>query len=172
MIERIVSLNVTFSIKNIRLKFTFIVIYFQQCLNLFSDTDTLEYCTRRSKTTENKEKIEVNQLTHRFIDSARQVEAFFLQKRFLLSALKPELIVKEDVTDLKVEIVRKEELIRKHYEKILVWQNLLAEMHCWVQPNGEQNHFLINGRIFSTLYLLLHCIIYLLCRITGAITTR
>ena len=38
---------------------------------------------------------EVDQVNLRFIDLARQMEAFFLQKRFLLSALKPELIVKE-----------------------------------------------------------------------------
>jgi mediator of RNA polymerase II transcription subunit 28 len=53
-----------------------------------------------------------------------------------LSALKPELVVKEDITDLKVELLRKEELIKRHYEKIIIWQNLLAEMHGWVQPNG------------------------------------
>ena len=82
-------------------------------------------------------RLEVDQVTLRFIDLARQVEAFFLQKRFLLSALKPELIIKEDITDLKVELLRKEELIKKHYEKILIWQNLLAEMHGWVQPNGK-----------------------------------
>lgn len=85
-------------------------------------------------------RVEVEQVTLRFIDLARQVEAFFLQKRFLLSALKPELVVKEDVTDLKVELVRKEELIKRHYDKISVWQNLLAEMHGWVQPNGTINH--------------------------------
>ncbi|XP_014213583.1 mediator of RNA polymerase II transcription subunit 28 [Copidosoma floridanum] len=85
-------------------------------------------------------KIEVDQVTLRFIDLARQVEAFFLQKRFLLSALKPELVVKEDITDLKFELTRKEELIKKNYEKIFVWQNLLAEMHGWVQPNGSSQN--------------------------------
>lgn len=40
-------------------------------------------------------KVEVDHTILRFIDLARQMEAFFLQKRFLLSALKPELVVKE-----------------------------------------------------------------------------
>lgn len=40
-------------------------------------------------------KVEVDHTVLRFIDLARQMEAFFLQKRFLLSALKPELVVKE-----------------------------------------------------------------------------
>ncbi|XP_058790175.1 mediator of RNA polymerase II transcription subunit 28 isoform X1 [Phymastichus coffea] len=109
---------------------------FQHCLNLFSIDDASEYFTNGFKTVEIEKKLDVDQVTHRFIDLARQVEAFFLQKRFLLSALKQELIIKEDVTDLKIEIVRKEELIKKHYEKILTWQNLLSEMHSWVQPNG------------------------------------
>jgi mediator of RNA polymerase II transcription subunit 28 len=40
-------------------------------------------------------RVEVDHTILRFIDLARQMEAFFLQKRFLLSALKPELVVKE-----------------------------------------------------------------------------
>lgn len=63
----------------------------------------------------------------KFIDLARQMEAFFLQKRFLLSALKPELLLKEENLDLKHEITRKEELIRKHYEKIDEWKGLLQD---------------------------------------------
>lgn len=55
------------------------------------------------------------------------MEAFFLQKRFLLSSLKPELLVKEDNQDLRIEIQRKDELIRKHYEKIDQWKGLLAD---------------------------------------------
>lgn len=87
---------------------------------------------------------EMEQVTLRFIDLARQVEAYFLQKRFLLSALKPELVVKEDVHDLRHELTRKEELIKRHYEKIAVWQNLLADLQGWAKspvqgpvPNGR-----------------------------------
>lgn len=73
-------------------------------------------------------RVDIDQCTMRFIDIARQLEAFFLQKRFLLSALKPELIVKEDISELRLELARKDDLIRRHYDKIAVWQNLLADL--------------------------------------------
>uniref|UniRef100_U5EP56 Mediator of RNA polymerase II transcription subunit 28 n=1 Tax=Corethrella appendiculata TaxID=1370023 RepID=U5EP56_9DIPT len=72
-------------------------------------------------------KLEVDQTTLKFIDLARQMEAFFLQKRFLLSALKPDLLLKEENFDLRQEISRKDELIRKHYDKIETWKALLAD---------------------------------------------
>ncbi|XP_055694118.1 mediator of RNA polymerase II transcription subunit 28 isoform X2 [Lutzomyia longipalpis] len=72
-------------------------------------------------------KLEVDQTTTKFIHLARQMEAFFLQKRFLLSVLKPELVLKEENLDLRYEIQRKDELIRKHYEKIDQWKSLLMD---------------------------------------------
>ncbi|OWR54809.1 KDM4 protein [Danaus plexippus plexippus] len=74
------------------------------------------------------EKEEVRVEVERFIDLARLMEAFFLQKRFLLSAMKPELLVKEDNNELKCELQRKEELLRRHSDKISQWQNLLADL--------------------------------------------
>lgn len=82
-------------------------------------------------------KVEVEHTMHRFIDMARQMEAYFLQKRFLLSALKPEINIKEDVNDLRIELVRKEELIKRHYEKIAVWQNLLADLHSYAKSPAQ-----------------------------------
>lgn len=73
----------------------------------------------------------------KFIDLARQMEAFFIQKRFLLSSLKPELVLKEENVDLRVELTRKEELIKRHYEKIEHWKSMLSEhqqQHQSVQP--------------------------------------
>lgn len=64
----------------------------------------------------------------RFTDLARQLETFFLQKRFLLHAHKPELLLREDSTELKQELARKDELLRKHYEKLGQWQGLLQEV--------------------------------------------
>lgn len=72
--------------------------------------------------------VDVDHTILKLIDLARQLEAFFLQKRFLLSALKPESIVKEDINDLKTELQRKEELVKRHYEKIAAWQTLLADL--------------------------------------------
>ena len=46
------------------------------------------------------------------LDIARQLETFFLQKRFLIYNHKPEMILKEDTGELKAELVRKDELIR------------------------------------------------------------
>uniref|UniRef100_A0AAG5CSW7 Mediator of RNA polymerase II transcription subunit 28 n=1 Tax=Anopheles atroparvus TaxID=41427 RepID=A0AAG5CSW7_ANOAO len=79
-------------------------------------------------------KVEVDQTTLKFIDLARQMEAFFLQKRFLLSALKPDLLLKEENFDLKQEIGRKDELIRKHYEKIETWKQLLSDQQNFNKP--------------------------------------
>lgn len=72
--------------------------------------------------------MEVDQTTIKFVDLARQMEAFFIQKRFLLSALKPELVLKEENFDLKYEMTRKDDLIRRHYEKIEQWKNLLTDL--------------------------------------------
>ncbi|XP_050676454.1 mediator of RNA polymerase II transcription subunit 28 [Leptidea sinapis] len=91
---------------------------FQACLNVLTKQEASP-CV---------EKEEVKVEVERFIDLARQMEAFFLQKRFLLSAMKPELLVKEDNNELKCELQRKEELLRRHYDKIGQWQNLLADL--------------------------------------------
>lgn len=40
-------------------------------------------------------RMDIEQASLKFLDIARQLESFFLQKRFVLSALKPELILKE-----------------------------------------------------------------------------
>lgn len=61
----------------------------QSCLTVLTKEEALP-------TMEKDEiRVEVDHTILRFIDLARQMEAFFLQKRFLLSALKPELVVKE-----------------------------------------------------------------------------
>lgn len=90
---------------------------------------------------------EVEQTTLRFIDLARQMEAFFLQKRFLLSALKPEMVVKEDINELRLELARKEELLKRHYEKIAVWQNLLADLQGYAKSpaQGSSSQNLMNN---------------------------
>ncbi|XP_045456968.1 mediator of RNA polymerase II transcription subunit 28 [Melitaea cinxia] len=101
---------------------------FQACLNVLTKQEASP-CV---------EKEEVKVEVERFIDLARQMEAFFLQKRFLLSAMKPELLVKEDNNELKCELQRKEELLRRHYDKISQWQNLLADLQGHTQYNKCQ----------------------------------
>ncbi|XP_011302995.1 mediator of RNA polymerase II transcription subunit 28 isoform X2 [Fopius arisanus] len=121
---------------------------FQQCLNVLTKDEGLSNNSIGSSLAVDKDeaRMEVEQVTLRFIDLARQMEAFFLQKRFLLSALKPELVVKEDINDLKVELTRKDDLIKRHYDKIALWQNLLADLQGWAKspaqgpaPNGLAN---------------------------------
>lgn len=71
--------------------------------------------------------MEVDLTTMKFIDLARQMEAFFIQKRFLLSALKPQLVLKEENLDLRMEISRKDDMIKKHYESIERWKTMLSD---------------------------------------------
>lgn len=69
--------------------------------------------------------LEVDQTILKFIDLARQMESFFLQKRLLLMGVKPEFLLREENTDLNIEIARKDELILRHYKKIEEWRSLL-----------------------------------------------
>ncbi|KAF5902238.1 mediator of RNA polymerase II transcription subunit 28 [Clarias magur] len=64
----------------------------------------------------------VDQCIQKFLDVARQTECFFLQKRLQLSVQKPEQVEKEDISELRNELQRKEMLIQKHLAKIHHWQ--------------------------------------------------
>lgn len=82
-------------------------------------------------------KVEVENTIANFIDLARQMECFFLQKRFQLSSQKPELLLKEENIDLRHEIARKDELLKKHSAKIAKWKEFLSDTP---QPTmGPQN---------------------------------
>jgi len=43
----------------------------------------------------------------------------------------------QDTNELRMELVRKEELIKRHYEKIAVWQNLLADLQGWAKSPAQ-----------------------------------
>ncbi|CAL8272236.1 unnamed protein product [Boreogadus saida] len=70
----------------------------------------------------------VDQCIQKFLDVARQTECFFLQKRLQLSVQKPEQVVKEDVSELKNELLRKESLVQKHQSKLHHWQQVLEDV--------------------------------------------
>lgn len=72
-------------------------------------------------------KLEVEQTTTKFTDLARQMENFFLQKRCYLSKTKPELLLKEENGDLRHEISRKDEHIKKHIQKLNKWKEMLSD---------------------------------------------
>ncbi|KAI4457329.1 mediator complex subunit 28 [Holotrichia oblita] len=104
---------------------------FQHCLNVLTKEEVVP------STDKDEIRVEVEQTTLRFIDLARQMEAFFLQKRFLLSVLKPEMIVKEDISELKLELSRKDDILKRHYEKIAIWQNLLADLQSYSKSPAQ-----------------------------------
>ncbi|RZB41605.1 mediator of RNA polymerase II transcription subunit 28, partial [Asbolus verrucosus] len=104
---------------------------FQHCLNVLTKEEAVPNSDK------DEMKVEVEQTTLRFIDLARQMEAFFLQKRFLLSALKPEMVVKEDINEFRLELARKDELLKRHYDKIAVWQNLLADLQGYAKSPAQ-----------------------------------
>ena len=71
-------------------------------------------------------KASTEQTIQKFLEVSRRLETFFLQKRFLLSIHKPELVLKEDISELKSELQRKEQLLQRHHEHLQQWQLLLA----------------------------------------------
>ncbi|GCB70915.1 hypothetical protein scyTo_0010882 [Scyliorhinus torazame] len=74
----------------------------------------------------------VEQCIQGFLDVARQTEGFILQKRRQLAVQKPKQVIKEDVSELKNELQRKEALIQKHQSKLRHWQHVLEDTN--VQP--------------------------------------
>lgn len=91
--------------------------------------DCIHSLTKESPNGTDKDeiKVEVENTIANFIDLARQMECFFLQKRFQLSCLKPELLLKEENIDLRHEIARKDELLKKHSTKIAKWKEFLSD---------------------------------------------
>lgn len=63
-------------------------------------------------------KASIEQSVLKFIDAGRAIEAFFLQRRLMFATQKPEQVIMEEIGDLDNEIKRKEEVIRKFYEKL------------------------------------------------------
>uniref|UniRef100_A0A131X9C2 Mediator of RNA polymerase II transcription subunit 28 n=1 Tax=Hyalomma excavatum TaxID=257692 RepID=A0A131X9C2_9ACAR len=94
---------------------------FQACLAAVTNPDY--FYVRDSE----EVKTGVEQTIQRFLDAAKQMESFFLQKRLVLSAQKSEQMVTEDNTELKNELTRKEQLLQKYNEKIHYWQSLLND---------------------------------------------
>ncbi|XP_053314028.1 mediator of RNA polymerase II transcription subunit 28-like [Spea bombifrons] len=79
----------------------------------------------------------VEQCIQKFLDVARQTECFFLQKRLQLSVQKPEQVIKEDVSELRNELQRKEALIQKHLTKLRSWQQILEEINVQHKKSSE-----------------------------------
>ncbi|GFO13499.1 mediator of RNA polymerase ii transcription subunit 28 [Plakobranchus ocellatus] len=92
---------------------------FQNCVSLLTSQE--HFNVQDSEETKGG----VENSIQRFLESARQMETFFLNKRLILSVAKPENVLSEDLVELKAELERKDALLEKHYEKLPKWQNLL-----------------------------------------------
>ena len=63
---------------------------------------------------------------------ARKLETFFCQKRLLLHSHEPEYNLSDENQELKREILRKDELIRRHSDKLSQWQAMLSgQVQVW-----------------------------------------
>ena len=94
---------------------------FDTCVGLLANSS----CQQSSESEELK--LSVEQCVQKFLDKARELETFFVQKRCQISSQLPEQFVFEDMQDIKMEIARKDQLIERFNEKINTWQNILSD---------------------------------------------
>ena len=73
-------------------------------------------------------KAELDTKITKFTDLARQMETFFLQKQFLVYAHKPELHLKDESTELRQEIQRKDEIVKKHNDRLANCLKMLQDV--------------------------------------------
>ncbi|BFY98280.1 hypothetical protein BsWGS_01320 [Bradybaena similaris] len=92
---------------------------FQNCISLLTSQEYFN--VQDSEET----KVGVENSVQRFLESARQLETYFLNKRLMLSLARPEHVLNEEIIELKAELERKEKLLEKHHEKLPKWQALL-----------------------------------------------
>ncbi|XP_011367762.1 mediator of RNA polymerase II transcription subunit 28-like [Pteropus vampyrus] len=71
---------------------------------------------------------DVDKCIQKFLDIARKTEYFFLQKRLQLSIQKPEQVIKEDISELRNELQRKDALVQKHLTKLQHWHQVLEDV--------------------------------------------
>lgn len=73
----------------------------------------------------------------RFLDISRQIESFFIQKRAILVDQRPELILTEEINELKVEIQRKDTLLDKATQKLHTWTGIINDAANGKAPNNN-----------------------------------
>jgi len=59
---------------------------------------------------------------------------YFLSQVLKLENNKPHILLFQDCSNLQHELARKDELIKRHHEKITMWLSLMAEMQSPQQP--------------------------------------
>ncbi|ODN01655.1 Mediator of RNA polymerase II transcription subunit 28 [Orchesella cincta] len=113
---------------------------FMSCLAAITKEDTL------TNVDKDEIRVDVEQGLLNFVDQARSMEGYFLKKRLEIAAQKPELIIKDDASELRFEMVRKDELLKKNYEKINVWQSILADLQ---SAGAQQSKNIPTGSVAS-----------------------
>ncbi|KAL5022760.1 hypothetical protein ScPMuIL_001915 [Solemya velum] len=103
----------------------------QNCLSLLTSQ---EYFNAHDS---DEIKTGVEHAVHQLVDVAKETEAYFLRKRLVLSKQKPELQLKDEMNDLRIELQRKEALLEKHQERLSNWQNLLSSSGGTSQPQQQ-----------------------------------
>lgn len=110
---------------------------FDACVGLLANSN----CQQSNESDESK--LSVEQCAQKFLDKAREMEAFFVQKRYQIASQRPEQSIQEDLSEIKTEILRKDQLIERFNEKINYWQNILSDnpLPAAQQPMmiGQQN---------------------------------
>ena len=71
------------------------------------------------------------------MNEAHAMEVYFLKKRLHIAHLKPELVLKDDTNELRLELMRKDELLKKNYEKTNQWQSVLADVQSVTTASGK-----------------------------------
>ncbi|XP_071946938.1 mediator of RNA polymerase II transcription subunit 28-like [Antedon mediterranea] len=80
----------------------------------------------------------VEQAVQKFLDVAKEMETFFLQKRLLLSNSHPNQLVREECDDLQVELRRKDVLIQKQMRRLQHWQGVFQSCEKGAPPPPPQ----------------------------------
>ena len=91
------------------------------------ESDMPSALAKNSRSPETIAQEEEGKILH-FMELARSLENFFLERRLLLHSHKPELVLKDDTMELKKELQAKDELLRRHFDKLSQWQALLQDM--------------------------------------------
>jgi hypothetical protein len=94
----------------------------QNCLSALTKEDTL------TNVDKHEIRADVEQGISNVLQNARAMESYFLKKRLEIATQKPELLIKDELNELKMESMRKDELLKKNYEKINHWQSILSDV--------------------------------------------
>jgi mediator of RNA polymerase II transcription subunit 28 len=76
----------------------------------------------------------VEQFIQKYLDSARTLEAYFLDKRLLLSNERPEQLLVEDLNEVRSEIVRKDQILNRLNEKFDNWIAVVSDPSATLGP--------------------------------------